>query len=361
MSARRRVRAVRGRCVVEAEIIAGRYALCDPIGVGGSGTVWRAWDRERNRFSAAKLLRQRDAGELLRFAREQAVRLTHPRVVSPYAWAADDGMVVIVSELVDGGSLQTLIGDYGPLAEGTVVAVLDQVLDALGAVHAAQLIHRDVKPGNLLLRSGTRLDVLLADFGLTIGVRDARLTQVGIVIGTPGYLPPEVLAGGVPPDVRHDLYAAGRLGLTLLAGGETDDTCGALAAITDPPLRSALAALVATDPADRPASTDAARACSAGPSATRPRTPRDGDPITVLRQLPPLLATGPVARNPGRAAPDLRSGGLRSRAPPGHPGPGRRDTSGGGFPPDAPAPGSTTSSPMSFRGVASRRRGVGSR
>jgi hypothetical protein len=280
----------RGRCIVDAEIIAGRYALCDPIGVGGTGTVWRAFDRERGRFCAAKLLRQRDAGELLRFAREQAVRLTHPRVVSPYAWAADDGMVVIVSELIDGGSLQTLIGDYGPLAEGTVVAVLDQVLDALGAVHAAQLIHRDVKPGNLLLRSGTRLDVLLADFGLTIGVRDARLTQVGTVIGTPGYLPPEVLAGGVPPDVRHDLYAAGRLGLTLLAGGEIDDTRSWLGTIVDPGLRSALAALVATDPAERPASTDAARALLA--RAVRDAVPhtRDGDPIIVLRQLPDLPA-----------------------------------------------------------------------
>lgn len=296
----------RGRCTVDAEIIAGRYALCDPIGVGGTGTVWRAWDRQRHRFCAAKLLRQRDAGELLRFAREQAVRLTHPRVVSPYAWAADDGMVVIVSELIDGGSLQTLIGDYGPLAEGTVVAVLDQVLDALGAVHAAELIHRDVKPGNLLLRSGTTLDVLLADFGLTIGVRDARLTQVGTVIGTPGYLPPEVLAGGVPPDVRHDLYAAGRLGVTLLAGGEVDDTRSALAAVDDPGLRSALAALVSTDPAARPASTQAARALLA--RAVRDDTPHtaDRDPITVLRQLPELPAgwRGTRPAGPGAAATD---------------------------------------------------------
>nr|WP_276309213.1 serine/threonine protein kinase [Nakamurella deserti] len=283
------------------------------MGVGGTGTVWRAWDRDRSRFCAAKLLRQRDAGELLRFAREQAVRLTHPRVVSPYAWAADDGMVVIVSELIDGGSLQTLIGDYGPLAEGTVVAVLDQVLDALGAVHAAQLIHRDVKPGNLLLRSGNRLEVLLADFGLTIGVRDARLTQVGTVIGTPGYLPPEVLAGGVPPDVRHDLYAVGRLGLTLLAGGEVDDARPVLAAIADPVLRSALTALVATRPADRPAATEAARGLLAG--ARRDDVPhtRDGDPLTVLDQLPPLPPgwspdAGPD-RGPGREVRPVRDPG----------------------------------------------------
>src|SRR6478672_12657435 len=98
-----------------AETIAGRYVLCDPIGSGGSGTVWRAFDQQRQRYCAAKLLRQRDAGELLRFAREQSVRLQHPHVVSPYGWAADDGRVLIASELIDGGSLTTLLGDWGPL------------------------------------------------------------------------------------------------------------------------------------------------------------------------------------------------------------------------------------------------------
>src|SRR4051794_25861088 len=125
-----------------AEVIAGRYVLCDPIGVGGSGTVWRAYDSTRRQYCAAKLLRQRDAGELLRFAREQSVRLHHPNIVSPYAWAADDGMVLIASELIDGGSLQVLLGDYGALAEDTVVDVIDQVLSALEAVHAAELVHR---------------------------------------------------------------------------------------------------------------------------------------------------------------------------------------------------------------------------
>ena len=285
------------------EVIAGRYLLCDPIGVGGTGVVWRAFDRERDRFCAAKLLRQRDAGQLLRFAREQSVRIPHPHIVSPYAWAADDGMVLIASELVDGGSLHTLLGDYGPLSDATVVDVLDQVLDALGAVHAAQLIHRDVKPGNLLLRAGADgpLHVLLTDFGLTIGVRDARLTEVGSVIGTPGYLPPEVLGGGVSPDVRHDLYAVGRLALTMHAGVEVADMDHWVADIDDPVLRGAVRAMVSPNPDDRPADTSAARALLA-PAARdgRART-RDGEAVTVLNQLPPL-PDGWSPADAGRAA-----------------------------------------------------------
>ena len=102
---------------VTADVIAGRFALCDPIGSGGSGTVWRAFDRKRHGYCAAKLLRQRDAGDLLRFVREQSVRLDHPHIVSPYSWVAEDGTVLIASDLMTGGSLHTLIGDFGPLAE----------------------------------------------------------------------------------------------------------------------------------------------------------------------------------------------------------------------------------------------------
>lgn len=207
------------------DVVAGRFALCDPIARGGSGTVWRAYDRRTQQFCAAKVLRRRDAGDLLRFVREQSVRLTHPNVLTPYAWAAEDAHVVIASELVDGGSLSMLIGDYGPLAETTAAAILDQLLVALEQVHAAGLIHRDVKPANLLLRAtGTGpIQVLLADFGLAMGAQDAHLTEVGTVVGTPGYLPPELMRGGGAPDVRHDLYSAGRVGAALGIGQRADD------------------------------------------------------------------------------------------------------------------------------------------
>lgn len=294
------------------DVIAGRYALIDPIGAGGSGTVWRSYDGRRSAYCAAKVLRQRDAGELLRFVREQSVRLSHPHIVSPYSWAAEDGTVLIASDLVSGGSLHGLIGDYGPLAEGTVVTVLRQVLAGLAAVHEADLIHRDVKPANVLVRAtGTGPPhVVLTDFGLTISRRDARLTQVGMVIGTPGYLPPEVLLGGVPPDPRHDLYAVGRLALTLLHGDEPGGPGSAvLDSIRDRTLRAAIDALVCRDPAGRPPdATAAALLLTDAPADPEPRT-SDGDRVDVLDQLPPLPdgwgAVGPRVPlppgEPGRA------------------------------------------------------------
>ena len=124
-----------------ADVIAGRFALCDPIGSGGSGTVWRAFDEKRHGYCAAKLLRQRDAGDLLRFVREQSVRLNHPHIVSPYSWVAEDGTVLIASDLMTGGSLHTLIGDFGPLAESTVVTVLRP-----GALRAAGRARRRAHP-----------------------------------------------------------------------------------------------------------------------------------------------------------------------------------------------------------------------
>lgn len=289
-----------------SDVVAGRYALIDPIGSGGSGTVWRAHDRRRGAYCAAKLLRQRDAGELLRFVREQSVRLDHPHIVSPYSWAAEDGTVLIASDLVAGGSLHTLVGDWGPLAECTVVTVLRQVLAGLAAVHDAELIHRDVKPANVLLRvTGTGpLHTVLTDFGLTISRRDARLTQVGMVIGTPGYLPPEVLVGGVPPDPRHDLYAVGRLAVTLLTGAEPDGpTHDVVDSIADPILRRAVDGLLRRDPDERPRDATAAAALLAGaPADQGPRT-RDGDPIEVPDQLPPLPTLAEAGEPPAPVGP----------------------------------------------------------
>lgn len=286
------------------DVIAGRYRLIDPIGTGGSGTVWRAVDLQQNRWCAAKLLRQRDAGELLRFVREQAVRLHHPHIVSPYAWSADDGSVLLATELVDGGSLQTLIGDWGPLSDGTITVVLEQLLSALVEVHRAQLIHRDVKPGNILLRAtGTgELNTALTDFGLTVSAQDARLTATGMVIGTPGYLPPELLAGRVTPDPGHDVYAVGKLAITL-AAGESRTAHDPADLFTDPVLSAAVTAMVAADPADRPA--DAAAALQSLAGAVRhphPRT-RDGDAVTVLHQLPDLPQPGAVHHTTPQAVP----------------------------------------------------------
>ncbi|MCZ9339811.1 serine/threonine protein kinase, partial [Streptomyces sp. TRM76130] len=85
------------------EVFAGRYELVDPIGRGGVGAVWRAWDHRRRRYVAAKVLQQRDAHSLLRFVREQALRIDHPHVLAPASWAADDDKVLFTMDLVTGG------------------------------------------------------------------------------------------------------------------------------------------------------------------------------------------------------------------------------------------------------------------
>ncbi|GAA4953466.1 hypothetical protein GCM10023238_19900 [Streptomyces heliomycini] len=110
------------------EVFAGRYELVDPIGRGGVGAVWRAWDHRRRRYVAAKVLLQSDAHSLLRFVREQALRIDHPHVLAPTSWAADDDKVLFTMDLVAGGSLVHLVGDYGPLPPAFVCTLLDQLL-----------------------------------------------------------------------------------------------------------------------------------------------------------------------------------------------------------------------------------------
>lgn len=271
------------------DVVAGRYALCDPIDSGGSGTVWRAWDLALDRYCAAKLLRRRDAGQLLRFVREQAVRLEGANLASPYAWAAEDADVLIATELVDGGSLHALVSRCGPLAEPTVAALLDQLLAGLQQVHDAGLVHRDVKPGNVLFRATgtTPLHLLLIDFGLAIRADDARLTELGMVIGTPGYLPPE-LATGAGPSPAQDLFAAGRTAVAALTAIEPRIGVRQEFSTADPVLGGVLTALVASDPTQRPADAATARAMLAGAVMDPHPRNRAGAQIVIGRALPPL-------------------------------------------------------------------------
>lgn len=308
-----------------SDVIAGRFELCDPIAQGGSGVVWRAFDRRRGEYCALKVLRRRDAGMLLRFVREQSVRLSHAYVLTPYSWAAEDDQVAIASELLDGGSLATLIGDYGPLAEPTVAAILAQLLEALEFVHGAGLVHRDVKPANVLLHAtGTGpLHARLADFGLAVSSADARLTQHGTVVGTASYLAPEAREGA-PPHPRQDLFAAGQVALALLAGSEADGPRSAPAAGTGSALSTLLAALVDPDPGRRPPSATRARELlSPMAGGTAPRA-RDGEPVDVLHQLPAAddgAGTDVVA---GAAPPATATGRLTVAAPEAPPRRGRR-------------------------------------
>ncbi|WP_369390534.1 protein kinase [Streptomyces sp. CG1] len=281
------------------EVFAGRYELADPIGRGGVGAVWRAWDHRRRRYVAAKVLQQRDAHSLLRFVREQALRIDHPHVLAPASWAADDDKVLFTMDLVGGGSLVHLVGDYGPLPPAFVCTLLDQLLSGLAAVHAEGVIHRDIKPANVLLEAtGTgRPRLRLSDFGIAMRLGEPRLTETNLVVGTPGYLAPEQMLGS-EPDFPADLFAVGLVALYLLEGAKPDakalveyfadhGTPGPPKGIPEP-LWQVVATLLQPDPDARFRTATGARKALAAATELLPEPEPDDELIEIFDQLGPL-------------------------------------------------------------------------
>ncbi|UQX01992.1 serine/threonine-protein kinase [Streptomyces sp. RerS4] len=301
------------------EVFAGRYELIDPIGRGGAGAVWRAWDHRRRRYVAAKVLLQSDAHTLLRFVREQALRIDHPHVLAPASWAADDDKVLFTMDLVAGGSLAHVIGDYGPLPPRFVCVLLDQLLSGLSAVHAEGVVHRDIKPANILMEAtGTgRPHLRLSDFGISMRKGEPRLTETDYVVGTPGYFAPEQLRGA-EPDFPADLYAVGLVALYLLHGRKPDSealveqfrTHGTPVAPegVPAPLWDVVANLLRPDPQSRfRTATGARKALAEAAELLAPPAP-DEDPVEVFDQLGPLPAgfgpEGPLAATAPAASPN---------------------------------------------------------
>ncbi|MDO0934649.1 protein kinase [Streptomyces sp. DG2A-72] len=281
------------------EVFAGRYELADPIGRGGVGAVWRAWDHRRRRYVAAKVLQQSDAHSLLRFVREQALRIDHPHVLAPASWAADDDKVLFTMDLVAGGSLVHLIGDYGPLPTPFVCTLLDQLLSGLAAVHAEGVVHRDIKPANVLLEAtGTgRPRLRLSDFGIAMRLGEPRLTETNLVVGTPGYLAPEQMMGA-EPDFAADLFAVGLVALYLLEGAKPDakaliqyfaehGTPGAPKGIPEP-LWQVVATLLQPDPQARFRTATGARKALASAAELLPEGGPDDELIEIFDQIGPL-------------------------------------------------------------------------
>ncbi|MFJ4368600.1 serine/threonine-protein kinase [Streptomyces chartreusis] len=296
------------------EVFAGRYELVDPIGRGGVGAVWRAFDHRRRRYVAAKVLQQSDAHSLLRFVREQALRIDHPHVLAPASWAADDDKVLFTMDLVAGGSLVHLIGDYGPLPPSFVCTLLDQLLAGLAAVHSEGVVHRDIKPANLLLEAtGTgRPRLRLSDFGIAMRLGEPRLTETNLVVGTPGYLAPEQLMGA-EPDFPADLFAVGLVAVYLLEGAKPDSkalvqyftthgTPGAPKGIPEP-LWQVVASLLQPDPDSRFRTATGARKALAAAVELLPEPGPDDEIIEIFDQLGPLprgfAPEGPLKRAPG--------------------------------------------------------------
>ncbi|MEL5954232.1 serine/threonine-protein kinase [Streptomyces sp. CLV115] len=283
------------------EVFAGRYELIDPIGRGGVGAVWRAWDHRRRRYVAAKVLQQSDAHTLLRFVREQALRIEHPHVLAPASWAADDDKVLFTMDLVSGGSLAHVIGDYGPLPPRFVCTLLDQLLSGLSTVHAEGVVHRDIKPANILMEAtGTgRPHLRLSDFGISMRKGEPRLTETNYVVGTPGYFAPEQMMGA-EPDFPADLFAVGLVALYLLQGKKPDaqalvehfasyGTPAAPEGIPEP-LWQVLAGLLQPDPQARFRTATGARKALTAAVEMLPEPADEDEPVEVFDQLGPLPA-----------------------------------------------------------------------
>ncbi len=280
------------------DLLSGRYRLDEPIASGGMGDVWRGTDELLGRVVAIKVLHAGGAsvGEgddfRTRFRDEarHSAGLTHPNIATVYDFGEDEGHPYLVMELVEGQSLADLLGRRGPLPAREVAALLGQAALALEAAHSADVVHRDVKPANIMVTAHGVAK--LTDFGIARAAAGSGLTRTGEVLGTPHYLSPEQ-ALGQPATAASDVYALGVIGHELLTGHRPFDgesmVATALAHVNAPapqlpatvpePLRGTIMAALAKEPIDRPPSAGDVAAALGVP--TGPLTP----PEALVGQL----------------------------------------------------------------------------
>jgi predicted Ser/Thr protein kinase len=205
--------------------LAATYEIDRELGRGGMGIVYRARDKRLKRLVAIKLLppelafRSEIRSRFLREA-ETAAQLSHPNIVPIYSVDEKDGLVFFVMQFVDGDNLAKRIQETGPLDTTEVRRILRDVGDALALAHARSVIHRDIKPDNILLNKEDGRP-MVTDFGIARAISDgadSRLTATGVAIGTPAYMSPEQCAGDRDVDGRADLYALGVVGYQMLTG-----------------------------------------------------------------------------------------------------------------------------------------------
>ncbi|MGI8427283.1 MAG: serine/threonine-protein kinase [Actinomycetota bacterium] len=207
---------------LSSRLVAGRYDVGEALGHGGMGGVWMAEDRKLKRKVAVKLLSPQLAAKAdvrERFEAEALAsgRLNHPNVVSVYDAGEHEGIPFLVMELLSGRTLAEEFGK-GPLNPERVIKLGLQALAGLQAAHTAGIVHRDIKPGNILFTTAGD-SVKVADFGIAKGTEglDADLTQTGVLIGTPAFLAPERISGK-PATALSDLYSLGVVLYEALAG-----------------------------------------------------------------------------------------------------------------------------------------------
>ncbi len=336
-------------------LLAGRYALGEPLGRGRS-TVYRATDTRLERRVAVKqvelLAGQEDAERVRRRALREAqaaARLNNPCVVTVFDVVEEAGSIWLVMELVDAPSLSQVVVDEGPVPHTRAAALGLDVLTALEAAHVVGVVHRDVKPANVLVQGGDRAK--LTDFGVATIRDDSRLTTTGLIVGSPSYMSPEQARGAEvgPPT---DLWALGAL-LYFATEGEPPFQAGSALATAsavvhgDPrpaqyvgPLTEIITRLLTKDPAGRPSAGEIRAGLSrvargersrlrtapipkiAAPPATgaarpdpRGIPPGPGDPTRAGRDERPARL-GRHGVRPGSNGPDNRPGPRRAQRPP---------------------------------------------
>ncbi len=218
-------------------ILAGRYELLGLLGVGGMGSVYRARDRELDEYVAVKVLRREIVAlpdTLERFRREVKLsrRIAHPNVARMFDIAESDSERFLTMELVEGESLGVLLRREGRLAADRVVGIALPVCEGLAAAHAAGVVHRDLKPDNVLLARDGR--VVLTDFGIARALVSASppARTLGLAVGTPEYMAPEQADGTPDVDGRADIYALGAMLFEMLSGAPPWSGDSALAIVT---------------------------------------------------------------------------------------------------------------------------------
>jgi serine/threonine protein kinase len=299
--------------VSEERLVADRYRLVTRIGSGGMGVVWQAYDERLHRKVAVKQLSMPaelttpQTEEATRLAMREgriAAKLSHPNVIAVYDVIEEDGRPFLIMEYLPSTSLAQVLTERGPLPPDQVARIGSQVATALAAAHATGVIHRDIKPGNILLdKDGV---AKITDFGISRAVEDVTATATGLIAGTPAYLSPEV-AKGLPAMYQSDVYS---LGATLYAAiegvppaGSTDNAMAMLYRVAHgeltPPSRAGamtglLTEMLHLDPARRPTMAEVTARLDNPPAPTRDR----GHSETIRDRTPPALSAG--RPEPGR-------------------------------------------------------------
>ncbi len=293
--------------VVEERAVAGRYRLTGRIGAGGMGVVWRAEDTRLRRIVAVKELLTRngfDANSTRRVVREGriAARLQHANVIALYDVVEDDGRPWLVMEYLPSRSLASLLAEHRTLPSDEVRRIGRQLAAGLAAAHAAGVVHRDVKPGNVLVTEfGT---VKVTDFGTSRVVGEGTLTGSGLLVGTPAYLAPEV-ARGEEPGFPADVFGVGATLYTALEGtppfGLDNNPIVLLHRAAEGkyapaknagPLEPVLTRLLDPDPETRPSMAEAVRMLAE----------ESDDPLTVFAAALPVAAATRVVLAPAPPA-----------------------------------------------------------